>query len=179
MTVKSVSLYILTNAHTKTPADTTMITVSVCPRCGSIGKSDKSSCCGRGGSWFRNCGSVGNANLQHTWYEGIQACKTRTQQPKTVVARQKVFGSSHGGDMTNYKEVKTFTFTSVNTSAPMSDATSVTTSIHTSQNVLISTNDVSNTLMTYSTHTSPSTSMITQECVNILPTTMFITIFFA
>merc|ERR1719201_3088543 len=45
---------------------------SVCPTCGTIGKSGKSSCCGRGGSWFRNCGSVENAKLVHTWYEGIQ-----------------------------------------------------------------------------------------------------------
>merc|ERR1719305_1436371 len=55
---------------------TTTITVPVCPRCGTIVKSDKISCCGRGGSWFKNCGGIGNIKLHHTWYEGIQACKT-------------------------------------------------------------------------------------------------------
>ena len=38
------------------------------------------SCCGHGGSWFGNCGNVGNANFGHTWYEGIRVCKTRESQ---------------------------------------------------------------------------------------------------
>ena len=51
-----------------------------CSECGTVQKSGKSSCCGRGGSWFGNCGSVRNRNLGHTWHEGIQACKTRQFQ---------------------------------------------------------------------------------------------------
>ena len=43
-------------------------------------KYGKSSCCGRGGSWFGKCGSVGDANLGYTWYEGIRACKARQIQ---------------------------------------------------------------------------------------------------
>ena len=58
----------------------TTISSSLCLACGTIKKSGTLSCCARGGSWFGNCGATGNAKLQHTWYEGIQACKT--QQPK-------------------------------------------------------------------------------------------------
>merc|ERR1712037_381513 len=52
---------------------------SVCPKCGIIAKSGKTSCCGHSGSWFGNCGSVDNVKLDHTWYEGIQACNTWVQ----------------------------------------------------------------------------------------------------
>merc|ERR1719201_1528750 len=62
---------------------TTTTISSVCLKCGTIAKSGKRSCCGGGGSWFRNCGSTGNAKRRHTWYEGIQACKTRVEL-KTV-----------------------------------------------------------------------------------------------
>ena len=49
----------------------------VCPTCGTIAKSGRLSCCGRGGSWFGNCGSAGNTNSGHTWSEGIRVCKSR------------------------------------------------------------------------------------------------------
>ena len=49
---------------------------SRCPRCGTINKSGKRSCCARGGAWFRNCGDAGNTKFDHTWVEGIQACKS-------------------------------------------------------------------------------------------------------
>ena len=42
-------------------------------------KSGMMSCCGRGGSWFGNCGSTGDTHLGHTWSEGLQACKARSQ----------------------------------------------------------------------------------------------------
>ena len=61
---------------------------STCPECGIIGKFGEASCCGRGGSWFGNCGSAGNANLDHTWYEGIRACKRRF---RAVVGQQVYF----------------------------------------------------------------------------------------
>ena len=51
----------------------------VCPKCGTIRKSGKTSCCGRGGSWFKKCGSAGNTNFRHTWSKGVLACKTRAQ----------------------------------------------------------------------------------------------------
>merc|ERR1712032_1428143 len=63
---------------------TMVITTSVCPKCGIIAKSGKSSCCGRGGSWFKNCGGAGNTKLRHTWYQGIQACKARTRSKSSI-----------------------------------------------------------------------------------------------
>ena len=57
-----------------TPSKTTVS--SVCPKCGTIKKSDKRSCCARGGAWFNNCGDDGDGDSDHTWFEGIQACKT-------------------------------------------------------------------------------------------------------
>ena len=107
-------------------------TLSVCPRCGTIAKSGKRSCCGHGGSWFEECGGVGNIKLQHTWYEGIEACKIQSQS-KTVIgqqqngAQQKGINSFEGSGMINSKaviaEIKGFTFTSLNTSTPIPDTT--------------------------------------------------------
>ena len=49
----------------------------VCPKCGTVKKSGKRSCCARGGGWFKNCGDVGDTKFDHTWAEGIQACKSK------------------------------------------------------------------------------------------------------
>ena len=178
--------------HIKTPADTTAtIAVSVCPRCGTIGKSGKPSCCGRGGAWFKNCGGAGNAKLDHSWYEGIQACKARSQS-KTVVgnqlngAQQKGIDSSQGADRTNAKSIiaatKTFVFTSVNTSRPMSVTTSIVTPVYTADDVSITTSShtstSTHTLMTSSTHTSASTSIIKRGCVNVLKIIVHINLLF-
>ena len=38
-------------------------------------RSGKLSCCARGGAWFENCGTSDNSNTEHTWVEGVQACK--------------------------------------------------------------------------------------------------------
>ena len=43
--------------------------------CGVTKKSGKHSCCAPGGSWFQNCGDFGDSKFDHTWFEGIQACK--------------------------------------------------------------------------------------------------------
>ena len=97
-------------------------------------KSGKASCCARGGSWFGKCGGVGNANLGHTWYEGIQVCKGQFQaavgqqmhdvQPKGNI-------SSNNGSIDIDSKVITaaaqrFTFTSANTSTPMRGTTLIT-----------------------------------------------------
>ena len=50
-----------------------------CPKCGTIKKSGKHSCCARGGAWFKSCGDVGSTKFDHTWVEGIQTCKNRTR----------------------------------------------------------------------------------------------------
>ena len=46
-----------------------------CSKCGTAKRSGKRSCCARGGAWFKNCGDVGKTQFDHTWVEGIQACK--------------------------------------------------------------------------------------------------------
>ena len=120
------------------------------------------SCCGRGGSWFKNCGRAGK--LHHTWYEGTQACKARLQSKTAVghqltAAQQKGVDSSQGAGMENYKTVviiKTPVFAPVNTSTPMLDVTTIFTS----------------------THTSVSTSIPTQGCVTLLKSTVHINIFY-
>ena len=56
------------------------VTSSACNECGTIQKSGKMSCCGRGGSWFGNCGNAGNAKFGHTFYQGIQVCKARQSE---------------------------------------------------------------------------------------------------
>ena len=95
----------------------------VCLQCDIIAKSGKSSCCGRGGSWFGNCGSAGNAKLRHTWYEGIRVCEIRLQS-KRVSGRHSHAAQrlkySNGVDTGNPKAVmataKALVFTSVNSS---------------------------------------------------------------
>ena len=107
------------------------------------------SCCGRGGSWFKHCGTSGNQNLHHTWYEGIQACQTRTQVKTAIgdAAQQKHIDSSNGASNTNSKSViivvKPFASTptvttpiivpvhaSADTPAHTSDGTSMTTGVY-------------------------------------------------
>ena len=87
---------------------------SVCPKCGMTKKSGKMSCCGLGGSWFGNCGSAGGTKLDHTWYEGLHACKAR-RQSKAVIgqqlkeARKQKDDSSNGND---FMAAKPLAFTS-------------------------------------------------------------------
>ena len=60
------------------PATTSASVSSVqeCPKCGTTKKSGKRSCCARGGAWFKKCGDVGDSNFEHTWGEGMEACKS-------------------------------------------------------------------------------------------------------
>ena len=105
-----------------------MVAKSVCPKCGITRKSGKTSCCAHGGSWFKNCGGAGNAKLDHTWYEGIKACRVRLQSKTAVgqhlhAAQQK--SNRHYVNGTNMVSSKpfitagtTFTLPSVNTPTP-------------------------------------------------------------
>ena len=163
----------------------TTMTVSACASCGTMTKSAKMSCCARGGSWFKNCGGAGKAKLRHTWYEGIQACKARSNSKAFIdyqlnVGQQKVIGASQGADMLNDKAViaasKAFAFTSVKTSStPMSDTMLIVTSNYTSDNAFITmsartlmNNTSTSTSPPPSTPTSSSTSIVLRGCVNLL-----------
>ena len=171
-----------------------VITTSVCPKCGIIAKSGKSSCCGRGGSWFKNCGGSGNTKLQHTWNEGIQACKARSQSTTNIRqqindAQERIIDSSQGDSMANDKAViaatKTFAFASVNTSTLKSVTSSVIASIYTPGNVSIAmlvrtskANESAHILKTSSTQTSVSKAITTQGYPNPLNNIGYIYIFF-
>ena len=71
-----------------TPAVTTTAISIACYECGIIQASGKISCCGRGGSWFGNCGNVENAKFGHTWHEGIRACEPRKFESQAAVGQQ-------------------------------------------------------------------------------------------
>ena len=47
----------------------------VCPQCAVKKKSGKLSCCSSGGAWFNKCADEVDSNFDHTWNEGVQACK--------------------------------------------------------------------------------------------------------
>mgnify|MGYP003327798265 CR=1 FL=1 len=66
-----------------TPANTKTMTISstknmICPKCGKFKTSGRASCCAPGGAWHRNCGGVGNSNVDHRWSEGIEVCKSKS-----------------------------------------------------------------------------------------------------
>ena len=79
-----------TIVHVPMSAATTTTISSTCPECGMMKQSGKLSCCGRGGSWFGHCGSVGGVGHVHTFYEGIRVCKERQSQ---AVAVQHLYAS--------------------------------------------------------------------------------------
>ena len=49
---------------------------AVCPKCGA-NKSGRRSCCAPGGAWAGKCGNDNDSKFDHTWTEGIQACKSQ------------------------------------------------------------------------------------------------------
>jgi len=65
---------------------TTITTSPICSECGTMRKSGVKTCCAKGGSWFGKCGSADDANVGHTWYEGVQVCKAR--QSRVAVGQQ-------------------------------------------------------------------------------------------
>ena len=115
----------------------------MCPKCGTIEKSDKLSCCGRGGSWFNNCGRDSNSKFDYTWYEGIQACKTLSRSTVFIVQQlhaveQARNRSSNCSYLLNSKSVitagNTFRFKPTNTPTAMSGAIPITTPVYTQTN---------------------------------------------
>ena len=57
-------------SNKQTPIDS-----GTCSKCGTIKKTGQRSCCAPGGTWAKKCGSPGNSKFDHTWFEGIEACK--------------------------------------------------------------------------------------------------------
>ena len=70
----------------------------MCPKCGTSKKSDKLSCCARGGSWFKRCGDAGDPTVDHTWSEGVDACKDLSSSISAVRLQEDVvrpLGTAH------------------------------------------------------------------------------------
>ena len=66
-------------AAKQAPATTSAPAISpACPKCVKMKKSDELSCCVRGGAgaWFDKCSNPGDSEFEHTWGEGMQACKS-------------------------------------------------------------------------------------------------------
>merc|ERR1712032_1731991 len=76
------------------PAAVTTAASNTCAVCGPVKKSRKKSCCGRGGSWFRNCGSAGNKKFGHTWFEGIQVCKQWVSSKRSAAAAYQIMNAA-------------------------------------------------------------------------------------
>ena len=51
---------------------------TMCPKCGTLKKSGRLSCCAPGGAWFTKCGRTRTANIEHTWIEGTHACQSKS-----------------------------------------------------------------------------------------------------
>ena len=162
-----------TNAHCPPPAATTMTIDLVCPQCGITKKSGKISCCGRGGSWFGNCGAAGTAKLRYKWSDGIQACKAQSQS-KVVIGQELHGAQDEGGrssDDTDESQSRasiaapnaTIISAHTNMSMPAPTVPPVNASITTVARTFMTTTptDVS---MAVPVHSSASTSVTAQRC---------------
>ena len=72
-----------------TTSPTSLSSSRVCAKCGSR-RSGALSCCARGGAWFKKCGDAGDEQFDHTWAEGVQACKSSStifKSPLEVMIR--------------------------------------------------------------------------------------------
>ena len=58
---------------------------TACEECGTISSSGQRSCCGTGGSWSGKCGKADDADAEHTWMEGIQACENTDTEGIVIV----------------------------------------------------------------------------------------------
>ena len=74
-------------AETPSTTNASVSRINGCPKCGTIQKSGKLSCCARGGAWFKKCGNVGDSKFEHTWVEGMQACKS-VKSPQGMLSRE-------------------------------------------------------------------------------------------
>ena len=57
----------------------------VCPRCAMVKRSGKLSCCARSGSWYKNCARTSDSAFEHTWNEGLAACRHAEMSPVAAI----------------------------------------------------------------------------------------------
>ena len=53
--------------------------IMMCPNCGTFKRSGRVSCCAPGGAWYKNCGDAGSRKSDHSWFEGVEACKCKSR----------------------------------------------------------------------------------------------------
>ena len=53
--------------------------MQTCSKCGTFKRSTRISCCAPGGAWYGNCGGANDKNFGHSWLEGMETCKRKTQ----------------------------------------------------------------------------------------------------
>ena len=71
------SQFILSSTSAFMTPRITTATSPVCPKCGTIRKSGKYSCCAPNGAWAKICGNPGDSKFAHTWTEGLQTCESK------------------------------------------------------------------------------------------------------
>ena len=91
MFIDSLSIFKEADVATTTKATTTTTAVTTqstsasivrttrCPKCG-VANAGKLSCCFRGGAWFNNCGDDDDSEKDHTWFDGVDACKSKSPE---------------------------------------------------------------------------------------------------
>ena len=151
------------------------ITSPMCLKCGTIEKSARSSCCGRGGSWFRKCGGSPNTKFDHSWYDGRKACEAwahfKSAAGQYLEAGQPKGTKSNNGDGTiKFKLRITDAKTPITTSANASVDT---------PSRIAKTNTPTDMLLMNAQVPSFSNSMTitTQECETFFKTTFLTSIF--
>ena len=78
----SVAKTVITSAITNT---------MTCRKCGTFQKSGRVSCCAPGGDWFKKCGGARNRNVDHKWFEGVEACKRKFRAKGMKTAAMIIF----------------------------------------------------------------------------------------
>ena len=73
------------------PLSTITLTITsgnevVCQNCGTFKKFGRVSCCAPGGDWFKKCGGVGNGRVGHSWSEGAQVCKRKSNVYRYILS---------------------------------------------------------------------------------------------
>ena len=73
-----------TTSPTTSPSTSTPPASEVCPKCGTMQPHGKVSCCGVGGTWFNKCGRIDDPNFEHTYADGLTACKGTLVADRTL-----------------------------------------------------------------------------------------------
>lgn len=152
--------------HISIAAATTALANSLCFKCGTLQKSGKLSCCGRGGSWYKKCGAAGNTEFDFTWHEGFQACKTR--QFQAAVGQQHHTSADDVGMRINAEAVfvaaRIFTPTPTKILSPLLGVTSVSVPVKTSKSAPLrkltsKTNDMTTSLFINTSVLAPNSTI--------------------